>query len=75
MTPPHEKHLMRIEHLSKDFGGISAINDLSLDVNAGELLGIIGPNGAGKTALINTITGFYQASSGQIHIEQQDITH
>jgi branched-chain amino acid transport system ATP-binding protein len=75
MTPPHEKHLMRIEHLSKDFGGISAINDLSLDVNAGELLGIIGPNGAGKTALINTITGFYQASSGQIHFEQQDITH
>ena len=67
--------LLSIEHLSKNFGGIAAINDLSLNVGEGELLGIIGPNGAGKTALINTITGFYKASSGQIHFDQHNITH
>jgi len=66
--------LLSIEHLSKDFGGIHAIKDFNLEVKAGELLGVIGPNGAGKTALLNTITGFYSASHGQIRFNSHDIT-
>jgi branched-chain amino acid transport system ATP-binding protein len=66
--------LLSVEHLSKNFGGIHAIKDLSLELKTGELLGIIGPNGAGKTALLNTITGFYSPSQGLIRFDDHVIT-
>jgi branched-chain amino acid transport system ATP-binding protein len=60
------KPILSIEQLSKHFGGIHALNGIDLHIAPGEILGLIGPNGAGKTALINTITGFYRADSGQM---------
>ncbi len=58
--------LIRVEYVSKHFGGIRALNDVSLSVRQGEIFGLIGPNGAGKTTLFNILTGFYTPSSGQM---------
>lgn len=58
--------LLKIEQLSKYFGGLLAVSDFNLDLQAGELIGIIGPNGAGKTTVFNLITGVYKPSSGSI---------
>jgi len=58
--------LLRCEGLSKRFGGIVAVNNLSFDLKENEILGIIGPNGAGKTTVLNLISGFYKPSSGTI---------
>lgn len=66
--------VLSVTALSKHFGGVRALDGIDLEVRRGEILGIVGPNGAGKTALINTITGFYQATSGQIVLNGTDIT-
>ncbi|HNX28763.1 MAG TPA: ABC transporter ATP-binding protein [Syntrophomonadaceae bacterium] len=58
--------LLVIDNISKRFGGLQATNEVSFDVNKGEILGIIGPNGAGKSTLFNLITGFYPIDSGSI---------
>ena len=65
---------LEVRNLRKQFGGLRAIEDLSLDVCEGELVGLIGPNGAGKTALINMVTGFYRATEGAILFLGTDIT-
>jgi ABC-type branched-subunit amino acid transport system ATPase component len=67
--------VLKVSDLCKHFGGVKAIDGIDLEVLPGEILGIIGPNGAGKTALINTITGFYRATSGHIHLGTTEITH
>ena len=67
--------VLKVTDLCKHFGGVKAIDGIELEVLPGEILGIIGPNGAGKTALINTITGFYRATSGHIHLGDTEITH
>ncbi len=67
--------ILTVSALSKHFGGVKALDGIDLEVLPGEILGIIGPNGAGKTALINTITGFYRATSGHIKLGHEDITH
>jgi branched-chain amino acid transport system ATP-binding protein len=64
-----------ITGLTKSFGGVHAVNDVTFAIHENEILGIIGPNGAGKTALINTITGFYPADAGSIRFGGTDITH
>jgi len=66
--------LLRIEGLTKRFGGVVASDDIVLDVNAGELHAIIGPNGAGKTTLIGQIAGEIAPNSGRIHFAGRDIT-
>lgn len=66
--------LLKIDHISKSFGGIKAIADFSLEAEAGQIHGIIGPNGAGKTTIFNTISGVYQADSGSVVLDGQDIT-
>ena len=71
-TGSHPK--IQIKNLSLSFGGVSALSNVSLDVNDGEILAIIGPNGAGKTCLLNCINGFYKPQSGEICYEGQDIT-
>jgi branched-chain amino acid transport system ATP-binding protein len=54
------------QHLTKVFGGLTAVNDLSFEVNEGEIFGLIGPNGSGKTTVFNLITGYYPITSGEI---------
>ena len=65
--------MLEIENLSKSFGGLKAMNDVSLNVGKGEIVSVIGPNGAGKTTLFNLITGVYQPSSGDVRFEGQSI--
>lgn len=66
---------LSIEHVSKRFGGVTAVDDVSIDVPNGSILSIIGPNGAGKTSLLNMVSGFYTPDTGRIMLEDRDITH
>jgi branched-chain amino acid transport system ATP-binding protein len=65
---------LRVESLSKDFGGVRAVSGVSFKVEAGEKLAIIGPNGAGKTTLFNLLNGQVSATAGKIYLFGQDIT-
>jgi branched-chain amino acid transport system ATP-binding protein len=65
---------LEIAHVSLRFGGVYALQDVSVQVGAGELVAIIGPNGAGKTSLVNCVSGVYRPLVGRIHFEGQDIT-
>ncbi|HEX7372623.1 MAG TPA: ATP-binding cassette domain-containing protein, partial [Thermodesulfobacteriota bacterium] len=56
--------LLDIQSVTKRFGGLTAIHDVSLQINQGEIMGLIGPNGAGKTTLFNLVSGFYPVDSG-----------
>jgi len=67
--------LLEIRDVSKAFGGVQAVNRVSLDVAQGDLVSVIGPNGAGKTTLLNMISGFYHPDRGQILVEGADVTH
>lgn len=67
-------NILEIKHLSKKFGGVSAVNDVSLNVPSGQTLAIIGPNGAGKTTFYNLLSGRMTPSSGQIIFAGNDIT-
>ena len=64
-------NLLRLEHVTMQFGGVVAVNDLSLEVNPGEIVALIGPNGAGKTTAFNCITGVYQPTDGKIFFENE----
>jgi len=66
--------LLRVQTLSKEFGGVHAIEDLDFAVNPGTIHSIIGPNGAGKTTLFNLITGLYRPSSGRVLFDGADVT-
>ena len=65
--------VLRIEGVSKSFGGIQALNEVSFEVRAGDIHAVIGPNGAGKTTLFNVITGAYAPDGGSVFFEQRDI--
>jgi branched-chain amino acid transport system ATP-binding protein len=65
---------LSIEGVSKRFGGVTAVDGISIDVPKGRILSIIGPNGAGKTSLLNLISGFYKPDRGRILLEGRDIT-
>lgn len=65
---------IKIENLSLSFGGVRALNDVSVDIRDGEILAIIGPNGAGKTCILNCINGFYKPQAGEIYYEGRRIT-
>ena len=66
--------MLRVENLSKSFGGINAVQDCSLSVEKGTITGLIGPNGAGKTTLFNLMTGFHEPDSGRVYFKEEDIT-
>jgi branched-chain amino acid transport system ATP-binding protein len=66
--------LLQVRNVSKHFGSLIAVNDISMTVAPGELRAIIGPNGAGKTTFFNLITGFFTPTSGNIFFEDQDVT-
>jgi len=63
----------RIENLTKKFGGLTAVNNITLEVKKGEILGIIGPNGSGKTTTFNMISGFYPPTSGKVIYQGREI--
>jgi branched-chain amino acid transport system ATP-binding protein len=65
--------ILRLDHLTKYFGGVPAVNDISFLINEGELVGLIGPNGAGKTTVFNLITGVYPPDSGNIYYQGENI--
>ena len=69
-----DEPILSISRVSKRFGGLLAVNDVSFDLPAGEILGLMGPNGAGKTTLVNVICGFYKPDSGTIRFKGRDIT-
>jgi ABC-type branched-subunit amino acid transport system ATPase component len=66
--------MLRINNVTKIFGGLTALDDVSISIEKGNITGIIGPNGAGKTTLFNIITGIYSLSSGTISLDDRIIT-
>jgi branched-chain amino acid transport system ATP-binding protein len=66
--------ILETQELLKTFGGLTAVNHVSLHVDEGEIFGLIGPNGAGKTTFINCITGTYAPSGGRVHFLGADTT-
>jgi branched-chain amino acid transport system ATP-binding protein len=66
---------LTVQTVSKSFLGLRALDSVSLQINAGEILGLIGPNGSGKTTLINVITGMLPANGGKVLIGSQDLTN
>ncbi|WP_119168229.1 ABC transporter ATP-binding protein [Algihabitans albus] len=66
--------ILRLERVSKAFGGIRAVSNVSFDLSEGEIVGLIGPNGAGKTTLVNLITGVHPLTAGKVVFAGQDVT-
>ena len=66
-----QAHVLQLENVTMQFGGVVAVNDLSLEVNQGEIVALIGPNGAGKTTAFNCITGVYEPTNGRISFLDQ----
>ena len=66
--------LLRVEHVTMRFGGVVAVEDVSLEVDEGELLGFIGPNGAGKTTLMRIVTGVLRPQRGRVLFRGEDVT-
>jgi branched-chain amino acid transport system ATP-binding protein len=66
--------MIRVDNLSKHFGGLKAVNNVSIDIAQGSITGLIGPNGAGKTTLFNTIAGLYEPTSGHVFLDGEEIT-
>ena len=67
------KNVLHVENVTMQFGGVVAVNNLSMDVNEGEIVALIGPNGAGKTTAFNCITGVYEPTNGKIAYMGKDI--
>jgi branched-chain amino acid transport system ATP-binding protein len=64
--------LLKVEHVTMRFGGLTAVNDLSFEARKGEITALIGPNGAGKTTVFNCITGFYKPTEGMMTLSHDD---
>ena len=65
--------LLKIDKLTKEFGGLKAVSNFNMEINRGELIGLIGPNGAGKTTAFNLITGVYEPTSGQMDFDGKSL--
>jgi branched-chain amino acid transport system ATP-binding protein len=74
MTANNHKTVISVNSISLSFGGLQVLNDVSIDVRAGEILAIIGPNGAGKTSFFNCVNGFYHPYKGEITYKGKDLT-
>lgn len=66
--------LLEINGITKRFGGLTAVGDLSLNVDSGQIVALIGPNGAGKTTAFNMIAGYYKPNAGKVFFDGKDIT-
>lgn len=69
-----DQPILSISGVSKHFGGLRALDDISFNLPAGEIMGLMGPNGAGKTTLVNVICGFYKPDAGKIKFKGEDVT-
>lgn len=67
--------ILKVDHLTKKFGQLRAVDDLSFEVREGEILGMMGPNGAGKTTVFNLLTGVFKPDEGTIRFQGKDIAH
>ncbi len=65
---------LELEHLTMRFGGVVAVNDVTLSVKQGEIHGLIGPNGSGKTTIFNVVSGYYKATSGKVSFEGKTVS-
>jgi len=65
---------LEIDHLTMQFGGLVAVNDVSISIKKGEIHGLIGPNGSGKTTIFNVLSGYYKPTGGKVSFEGQTIT-
>ena len=68
-----KENVLRVSDITMQFGGVVAVDDLSLEVNKGEIIGLIGPNGAGKTTAFNVITGVYAPTNGAVELNGEII--
>jgi branched-chain amino acid transport system ATP-binding protein len=75
MTPWQQDPLLKVEHLTMRFGGLTAVDDVSFEAGRLDITALIGPNGAGKTTVFNCITGFYKPTEGTIELRQPDGRH
>jgi branched-chain amino acid transport system ATP-binding protein len=66
--------LLKVEGLTKRFGGIAAVDNVSFELQPGRIVGLIGPNGAGKTTLVNLVTGVHRANAGSLHFAGEDVS-
>jgi branched-chain amino acid transport system ATP-binding protein len=66
---------LRASSVSRSYAGVQALRDVSLELRAGEVVGLIGPNGAGKSTLVNVLSGFDRPTSGRVLLEDRDVTH
>ena len=66
-----DKTLLSVRGVTKRFGGLTALSDVSFDIHRGEIVGLIGPNGAGKTTMFNVLTGLYPHDEGEIFFQQR----
>ncbi len=66
--------ILQVEGVSKHFGGLKALSDITFDLPEGQIMGLIGPNGAGKTTLFNVINGVYPANGGRVLFQDEDVT-
>jgi branched-chain amino acid transport system ATP-binding protein len=71
---PPAAAVLRAEHVTKRFGGLDAVKDVSIDVPENSIVSLIGPNGAGKTTMFNMLTGLYRPTEGSIYLGERDIT-
>ena len=70
----HADNILQVEHLRKNFGGLTAVTNCSLKIKKGSITGIIGPNGSGKTTLFNLIAGNLKPNEGKVYLYDEDIT-
>ncbi len=66
--------ILELQNVGKNFGGVSAVTDVSFTLKTGEIVGLIGPNGAGKTTLVNLVTGVHALSSGRVFFDGEDVS-
>lgn len=74
-TPPQKQSVLRASGVTKRFGGLTAVHNVDLDVDAGEIVGLIGPNGAGKTTFFNCLTGLYVPTEGEVAYKGRILPH
>ena len=72
-TPVAEPDAIRVENIRKSFGVVTALEDVSLNLRPGEVLGLIGDNGAGKSTLIKILTGFHKPDSGRMFVHGEEV--